>query len=164
MHPIATYTERWPFNEQHVELYATQVRTRYARRWGMRAERVYALSDLQKEPDHYSAKDYAWAKVYALADCILLILSTIALAAWNGNTPVSEWSAGPFVLFWVFLGLAVSGLALALILAPRIEYTFFVRRSASDGFWIGKRGPNRADYESFVAAVRDHINRSAMAA
>ena len=164
MHPIASYTERWPFNEQRVELYATQVRTRYERRWGARAERVYALSDLQQEPDHYSVRDYAWAKVYAVADGILLFLGMIVLAAWNTNTPVSEWSAVSLALFWVLIGLAVAGLTLALILAPRIEYTCFVRRSAGDGFLIGKRGPNQADYDAFVAAVRDHISRTAEAA
>jgi hypothetical protein len=164
MHPIASYTERWPFNQQRVDLYETEVRTRFERRWGARAERVFPLEDLQRQSDHYSAKDYAWAKVYSVVILVFVLVNLVALAAWNFNTPFSAWGALSVTLFWVVLAAAAACIVLAIALAPRIEHTCFLRRAGGDGFWIGKRGPNRGEYETFVAVVREHIGNAVKAA
>jgi hypothetical protein len=164
VHPVASYTEYWLFNQQRVDVHPDRIVTYYERRWGPRAVRFFPLADLQEDPDRYSDKDYAWAKVYTVAGLVLLVGGVVALAAWNGNTPVSEWGSGAIALFWLLIALAACGMAPAFLLAPRIEYTYFLRRAGGDGFWIGKRGPNRGDYEAFVAVVRDHIGKAAKAA
>jgi hypothetical protein len=164
VHPVASYNETWFFNQQRVELHPDRIVTHYERRWGPRAERFFPLADLQEDPDRYWAKDYAWAKVSAVGSVVLFVLCFIGLSAWNGWTPAHEWAGTSIVVVCLLLALFVTGTLLAFAYAPRIEYTCFMRRAGGDGFWIGKRGPNRAAYETFVAAVRDHIGKAAKAA
>jgi hypothetical protein len=164
VHPVASYTEHWLFNQQHVDLLPDRIVTRYDRRWGPRAERVFPLADLQEDPDRYWSKDYAWAKVHTVAVLLFFTLSFIGLHGWNGWTPVQEWAGSSIGLLCVLVALFAASIVLAFAYAPRIEYTCFMRRAGGDGFWIGKRGPHRADYEAFVAAVRDHIGKAAQAA
>jgi hypothetical protein len=164
VHPIASYTEYWLFNHQRVDLHPDRIVTRYERRWGPRAERFFPIADLREDPDHYWAKDYAWAKVHTVAGLVFFTLSFIGLHGWNGWTPVQEWPGSSIFFLGVLVALFVAGILLAFAYAPRIEHTCFLRRAGGDGFWIGKRGPQCAGYEAFVAAVRDHIERAAKAA
>jgi hypothetical protein len=164
MHPVASYTEYWFFTQQRVDLLPDRLITRYERRWGPRAERFFPLADLQEDPDRYWAKDYAWAKVQTVAGLVAFILSFIGISGWNGWTPVQEWAGTSIGLLCVLVALLVGGIQLAFALAPRIEYTCFLRRAGADGLWIGKRGANQAEYEAFVAAVREHIGKATKAA
>jgi hypothetical protein len=164
MHPVASYTENWLFNHQRVNVHPDRIVTRYERRWGQRAERFFPLGDLREDPDRYWAKDYAWAKVYTVIVLVLFTVCFIGLHGWNGWTPVQEWAGSSIMLLCVLVALFMAGILLAFAYAPRIEYTGFMRRAGGDGFWIGKRGPNRGEYESFIATIRDHIGKAAKAA
>jgi len=164
VHPVASYTECWLFNQQRVDVHPDRIVTRYERRWGPRAERFFPLGDLREDPDRYWAKDYSWAKAITVGILVLFVMCFIGLSAWNGWTPVREWAGASIALLCVLVALSAAGILLAFAYAPRIEYTCFMRRAAGDGFWIGKRGPHHADYERFVAAVREHIGKAAKAA
>jgi hypothetical protein len=164
LQPITSYTELWWWKQQRLELYSDRLVARFEQRWGSRAERIFALAAMQKEPDHYWAKDYGWAKVAVVGGLLLWVLCFLALSAWNGFTPGPEWSGPSFVLLWVLAALVLVGIALVYATVPRVEYTCYMRQAGSDGFWIGKRGPHKAGYEAFVAAVGEQIRKAAATA
>jgi hypothetical protein len=148
--PLATYTERLPQVRRDFRLYPDRVEV--AARWtlGRSFRNTVRLADLSGQVNRFTVKNRWFPRAVMVGSC------AVAFALVLSRSGYPELLRRTAALGWPVAGVAF---LVALLCLPRRQFVHFPRSDGRPGLDICRAGPDRAQFEAFVGAVRKCIRQ-----
>ena len=148
-HSVITYAWKTLHRAQECELHSDGIVVRGTQTLGSRFETSVSLNKLDSQYTRLWYRTHnSWIAVASGLLCVVLV----EVIAWGADAS----RLGPVaVVYAISAGLVLYGLAIM----PRVEYARFHSKEGHPLLDIGRAGPRKGEFDAFIAAVVDQIDK-----